>query len=143
MNTAATISVSFLVLILLFAVIALGMWGCPQYGVYNARMVGQGELAQAQGNRQALVATAQAQNEAAQQFAEATSRRVDGWVSAAQAGCIKLDLPRDRQCEQYLIAQAQLYSIAKEGHEGVDLVIGSGAAPTVAVGSSTAAATAK
>ena len=132
-NTIAGVSVSFILLVVLFGAIAVAMWGCPQYGVYAARMHGQAELAQAQGNRMALVATARAQNEAAQEFAAATSRRVAGWVTAARAGCQELGMPGDRQCEQYLIGQATLYSIAKEGHEGVNLVVGAGAPPAVAV----------
>jgi hypothetical protein len=54
---------------------------------------------------------------------------MSGWVTSAKAGCAELGLPADRQCEQYLVGQATLYSIAKEGHEGVNLVIGSGQTP--------------
>jgi len=132
-NPLTTVSLSTLALVVVLGLVAVGMWGCPQYGVYSAKMHGQGELAQAQGNRMALVATANAQDEAAKAFADATSRRVSGWVAAAKAGCHELGRDGDQRCEEYLIGQATLYSIAKEGHEGVNLVIGSGSPPAVAV----------
>ena len=132
-NPFASVSVSLVALVVVLFGIAVAMWGCPQYGVYSAKMHGQGELAQAQGNRMALVATANAQDEAAKAFANATSRRVSGWVAAAKQGCHDLGRDGDQRCEEFLISQATLYSIAKEGHEGVNLVIGSGAPPTVAV----------
>jgi len=57
-----------------FAVAGLvtaGMWGCPQYAVYNNRLHGEAELARATQNRQILVQQAQAEKEAATLRAEA------------------------------------------------------------------------
>lgn len=132
-NPITTFLLSTLALIVVLAFVALGLWGCPQYGVYSARLRGQAELAQAQGNRLALVATAGAQDEAAKAFAEATSRRMAGWVQAAKAGCAELGRTDDHSCQETLIKQAALYSMAKEGHEGVNLVVGAGGQPAVAV----------
>lgn len=61
---------------------AAGMWGCPQYNVYSARMEGeaaialqtrqgQAALASAQSSRLVLVAQAEAEREAASKRAEA------------------------------------------------------------------------
>jgi hypothetical protein len=57
--------------LILSALIAVGMVGCPQYRVYQARMEGEAVQAQAHGARQALVSQAQAEKDAATLRAEA------------------------------------------------------------------------
>lgn len=133
-ENTALFSLGTLAMIVLLGLAALGLWGCPRYAIYSEQMSGRAALAKAQTEELVVTATARGQNEAATQFADATSQRVNGWVSAAQSGCAKLGLPGDRQCEQYLISEAQLYSIAKEGDTDTHLVVGTGTAPTVAVG---------
>lgn len=55
----------------LIILIGAGMVGCPTYNVYTARMDGEATLARANGAKQALVAQAQAEKEAAQLRADA------------------------------------------------------------------------
>ena len=92
---------------------------------------GQAELQYQQGARQALIAQAAAEDEAAIKRAEAATRRVLGWTDAAKRGCAELGRTGDRQCEEQLLKDAATYSIAKEGHEGV--IISVGAPVSVAV----------
>jgi hypothetical protein len=94
-------------------------------------MAGQAELQYQQGARQALIAQAAAEDEAAIKRAETATRRVLGWTDAAKRGCEALGRPGDRQCEEQLLKDAATYSIAKEGHEGV--IISVGAPVSVAV----------
>ena len=51
--------------------IALGMWGCPQYKVYSSQKNGEAILAHAQAAREVAVAQAKAEKEAAEYRAEA------------------------------------------------------------------------
>jgi regulator of protease activity HflC (stomatin/prohibitin superfamily) len=53
------------------AILALAMWGLPQYRVYNQRMTGAAAFAEAQQNRQILIQQAQAELDASKKRAEA------------------------------------------------------------------------
>jgi len=122
--------------ILAIAVLALlllggGLVGCPHYKVWERKMAGQAELQYQQGARQALVAQAAAEDEAAIKRAEAATRRVRGWADAAKQGCADLGRPGDRACEDQLLRDAATYSIAKEGHEGVIISVGTPASVAV------------
>ncbi|RZJ42016.1 MAG: hypothetical protein EON87_15545 [Brevundimonas sp.] len=108
-----------------------GLVGCPYYKVWERKMAGQAELQYQQGARQALIAQAAAEDEAAIKRAEAATRRVRGWADAARRGCTDLGRTGDRVCEDQLLRDAATYSIAKEGHEGV--IISVGAPVSVAV----------
>ena len=123
---------AFIVLVIL-GLIAFGgaLVGCPHYKVWERKMAGQAELQYQQGARQALIAQALAEDEAAISRAEAATRRVRGWAVAAKQGCADLGRPGDRACEDQLLRDAATYSIAKEGHEGV--IISVGAPVSVAV----------
>jgi len=57
--------------VFIIAVTAAGMWGCPQYRVYEQRLRGEAELARAHQNRQILVQQAQAEKDSAMLRAEA------------------------------------------------------------------------
>lgn len=57
--------------ILLIVIVGAAMVGCPTYNVYSARMDGEATQARAAGAKQALVAQAQAEKEAAQLRADA------------------------------------------------------------------------
>lgn len=76
--------VSFLIFALACAAgfIALIMWGCPQYGVYNQRKTGESELARAQYNRQIAVLEASAKEESAKRLAAVDSIRAIGVANA-------------------------------------------------------------
>ena len=108
-----------------------GLVGCPYYKVWERKMAGQAELQYQQGARQALIAQAAAEDEAAIKRAEAATRRVRGWADAAKRGCQDLGRANDVACEDQLLRDAATYSIAKEGHEGV--IISVGAPVSVAV----------
>jgi len=116
----------FVGIVLLLILIGASLYGCPQYNVYSSRLRGQAELAQAQGNRMALVAQAGAEDEASIKRAEAAGRRVAGWVKAAKEGCEALGRTGNdkKECEDMLIKDNLTFSVAHEGNQGVTLVIG-------------------
>lgn len=134
MNKGVT-SGGIITLVLLALVLASGaLAGCPYYRVWERRMAGQAELQYQQGARQALIAQAAAEDEAAIKRAEAATRRVRGWAEAAKTGCADLGRAGDRACEDELVRQAATYSIAKEGHEGVIISLGAPVAVAVRPG---------
>lgn len=126
--TAGAVITIFLLLIILAGG---ALVGCPYYKVWERKMAGQAELQYQQGARQALIAQARAEDEAAISRAEAATRRVRGWADAAKLGCTDLGRAGDRACEDQLLRDAATYSIAKEGHEGV--IVSVGAPVSVAV----------
>lgn len=71
-----------LVFFLLCGLIAVGMYGCPQYNVYEQRLVGEAELAKANYGKQVVVQEAIAKQEAAKHLAEAEVLRADGVARA-------------------------------------------------------------
>lgn len=127
MTAGAVITIALLLILLTSGALV----GCPHYKVWERKMAGQAELQYQQGARQALIAQAKAEDEAAISRAEAATRRVRGWADAAKRGCADLNRPGDRACEDQLLRDAATYSIAKEGHEGV--IISVGAPVSVAV----------
>ena len=60
----------------------LGMWGCPNYSVYQQNLEGEAELARATQNRQISIQEAQAKKESAKDLAEAEVIRADGVARA-------------------------------------------------------------
>lgn len=64
--------------ILLLGLVVLGMWGCPQYKVYEQRKDGEAMLAHAQSSREVAVADAKAKMEAASLLAQADTIRAHG-----------------------------------------------------------------
>ena len=136
MSKEFSIGGTIAIIVLLLIAIAGGLYGCPQYNVYSSRMRGQAELAQAQGNRMALVAQAGAEDEASIKRAEAAGRRVAGWVKAAKEGCAELGRTEGqdkKDCEDMLIRDNLTFSVAHEGNQGVTLIIGSPANVSVPV----------
>lgn len=73
---------STLGIFLLGSLVAVGMFGCPQYGVYKSRLDGEAELAQAQQNRQIAVNEAKAKLESAELLARAEVERAKGVAEA-------------------------------------------------------------
>lgn len=59
-----------------------GLYGCPQYNVYSARMSGEAVLAEAQSSRLSKVAEAKARFESAQYDAKAEVERAKGTKDA-------------------------------------------------------------
>lgn len=64
------------------AIILFGMWGCPQYQVYDQKLVGEAELARATYNRQVKVREAEAIKESAQLLADAEVIKASGIAKA-------------------------------------------------------------
>ena len=67
---------------LMVGVIALPMWGCPRYNVWEQQQVGQAELARAQQNRQIKTQESLATKESATNLADAEVIRATGVAKA-------------------------------------------------------------
>jgi len=63
-------------------VIALAMWGLPQYGVYRKELAGKAELQQADWNRQIAIREAEARLEAEMLNAKSEVARAKGMAEA-------------------------------------------------------------
>lgn len=73
------------VVFVLAIVVALGMWGCPSYNVWQSKLAGEAELAHANFSKQVAVQEAKAKLESASLLAQADVERAKG---AAQANVI-------------------------------------------------------
>ena len=81
-DAGVTFGLTSAVLMFLFGIIILGMWGCPKYKVYSSTMTGKAELAQAEQNRQIEVHKAKAAVDAAVHYADAEVARAHGVAKA-------------------------------------------------------------
>lgn len=63
-------------------ILGIGMWGCPQYNVYSARMEGEAKLAHAQSEREVQVRDAQGKLEASTLLAKTEVERAKGVAEA-------------------------------------------------------------
>lgn len=63
---------------------SLGLWGWPQYAVYNQRLEGEAVLARAEYTRRVAVLEAQAKLDSAAKLAEAEIARAKGVAQANQ-----------------------------------------------------------
>lgn len=73
---------SWVVLGVLFGVIALPFWGCPHYHVWQQGMSGEAELRKAEQNRKIKILEAEAAKEAAKSLAAAEIERAKGAAEA-------------------------------------------------------------
>lgn len=73
---------SLLGIIGLSILIAFGMYGCPQYNVYQQKMAGEAELANANYSKQVAVQEAQAKLDSAKLLAGAEVERAKGVAQA-------------------------------------------------------------
>lgn len=73
-----TLLTFFAVIILL----SLGLWGYPQWNVYQSRLSGEAQLAEAESNRKIAIAEAEAKKESAEALAEAEIIRAKGVAEA-------------------------------------------------------------
>lgn len=64
------------------ATVALGMWGCPRYNVWQAGLGGEAELRRAEQNRQIAIEEAKAKKESAKMLSEAEIIRAEGVAEA-------------------------------------------------------------
>lgn len=69
-------------LILFAGIIALGMWGCPTYAVWQQGLEGQAELARAEQNRQIQIEEARAALQSAGLLSQAEIERAKGVAEA-------------------------------------------------------------
>ena len=81
-SRAFGVSMGTISFILLAGVIALGMYGCPKYNVWQKGLAGQAELKQAEWNRQIAIKEAAAKKEAASLLAGAEVARARGVAEA-------------------------------------------------------------
>jgi regulator of protease activity HflC (stomatin/prohibitin superfamily) len=70
--------------VMLLLLIAVGMYGCPQYMVYQQRLTGEAELSRAEYSRQIAVREAQAKLDSASRLADAEIARARGVAAANQ-----------------------------------------------------------
>jgi regulator of protease activity HflC (stomatin/prohibitin superfamily) len=77
--------IAFLVklgMILVAGLVALGLWGCPTYNVWQKELAGKAELKQAEWNRQIKIQEANARMESAKLLAKAEVERAKGVAEA-------------------------------------------------------------
>lgn len=68
----------FSLVVVIIMTIGIGLWGCPQYGVYSQRLSGEAELANAEYSKKVAVQTAQAKKDSAQLLADAQIIQAQG-----------------------------------------------------------------
>jgi hypothetical protein len=81
------IGISAIVALVLFVVVTLiggGMWGCPQYLVWERELSGKAKLREAEWSRQVAVEEAEAKMESAKHLANAEVIRAEGVAEANQ-----------------------------------------------------------
>jgi hypothetical protein len=69
-------------LLVLLGIACLGLWGCPQYRVYEQRMAGEARLREAESSRQIVVEEARAKEHSAKMLAAAEIERAKGVAGA-------------------------------------------------------------
>ena len=69
---------------LVMGVVCGGLWGCPQYNVYQQRLDGEAELAKAESTRRTQVLQAQATVDSASKLADADIIRAGGVAKSNQ-----------------------------------------------------------
>ena len=74
----------FGILVILCGLCAFGMWGCPNYAVYQQRLEGEAELAKANYSKQVAVQEAHAKMDSASLLADAEVARAKGVAKANQ-----------------------------------------------------------
>ena len=74
-----------LVAAFLLVVVGGGMWGCPQYNVWQQGLEGEAELARAKQNRQIAIEEAEARLASASKLGEAKFQEAEGWAKAEVA----------------------------------------------------------
>lgn len=72
----------FSLVVVIIMTVGVGLWGCPQYGVYQQSMAGQAELANADYSKKVAVQTAQAKKDSAQLLADAAIIQAQGVATA-------------------------------------------------------------
>lgn len=76
------VAIGAIISVIIVAICALGMWGCPRYNVYEQSLKGEAELARATQNRQIKTQEALAMKESAKMLGEAEVERARGVAEA-------------------------------------------------------------
>lgn len=71
-------------LLFIMLIIALCLWGCPQYGVYKQRKEGEAKLAEAEYSRQIVIKEANAKMQSASLLSQADTVRALGIARSNQ-----------------------------------------------------------
>lgn len=71
-------------LMFLIGLLVLGLWGCPQYNVYQQRKAGEARLAEAESSRQIAIKEAKAKMESSAMLANADTIRAHGIARSNQ-----------------------------------------------------------
>ena len=82
MKTSTIIKLAAAVVPIVLLSVVLGMWGCPQYNVYQQEKAGEAEFKKAERNRRVKVLEAQAKLDSAKLEAEAEIERAKGVAGA-------------------------------------------------------------
>lgn len=82
MSGGAVIGVGSLITVAVVGLLTLGLWGCPQYNVYQQRLAGEAELSHAEYSKQVIVQTATSRLEAAKLEAQTDVVRAEGIAKA-------------------------------------------------------------
>lgn len=72
----------FSIFVVVLLVVGVGLWGCPQYNIYQSRLAGEAELANAEYSKKVAVQTAQAKLDSAKMLADAEIIRAQGVAQA-------------------------------------------------------------
>lgn len=80
MKTEISLATAFVIVV--GSLLCLAAWGCPQYKVYERRMQGEAELAEAESSKKVAVEAAKAKLESAKMLAEAEVERAKGVAEA-------------------------------------------------------------
>lgn len=81
-DTRNVLKVGTVVLGMIVFTLALAMWGCPQYNVWERGLAGEAELRQAEWNRQIKIKEALATLESAKSLSQAEVERARGVAEA-------------------------------------------------------------
>lgn len=81
-STGTIVSLTTLGIFVVVGLIVLGMWGCPTYSVYSAKMEGEAVLAKANYSKQVAVQEANAKMQSASLLAQADTIRAHGTARA-------------------------------------------------------------
>lgn len=82
MKTSTIVKIASIAVTLLMLVTTLGLWGCPQYHVYEQEKAGEAEFKKAEQNRRVKVLEAQARLESAKLDAASEVERAKGIAGA-------------------------------------------------------------
>ena len=82
MTPGQRIFTTFIGVTLLILILILGLWGCPQYNVYQKTLSGEAQLKEAEWSRQITIKEAMAKDEAAEYLMSAEIKRAKGAAEA-------------------------------------------------------------